>query len=146
MSGRRAFAIGALLLIGLSLGGCGAHDDAAGMVSKWLTALESGSGDRGWGLLHPETRKNQYHDEASLYTDRVSHSEWASFEWSIGSTISEDGGTYVVIVDTPDTGRAPQFLFDDHLVQLVPRGNGVNVLGVIVVFAEGRSGIWLSPK
>ena len=74
--------VGALLLAGCSAEESRA-DDAAQIVERYLEQVSSGSGDRGWSLLLPDTRETVFADDQDTYIKQADATDWASFDWVI---------------------------------------------------------------
>lgn len=90
-------ALVAVLVAGCFLGTRGDVSSAQRLASEYLRALTGESGDRGWSLILPDSRRAYASQEQ--YTELVQEADWSAFTWHLagGGDYCEDGGVYCVV-------------------------------------------------
>lgn len=92
------------------------------MVAAYLDAVAGPQSDRGWSLVHPDSRRAYASREQ--YIELAVAADWGQFSWRLAeadATYCEDGGVYCR-VGLQIAGTPPDFLLEapnwkptDHL-------------------------------
>lgn len=80
------------------------------MVATYLHAVAGGQPDRGWSLLHPDSKRA--YDSREQYVELAAAANWERFTWRVAeadAAYCEDGGVYCQ-VRLEIAGTPPAFL------------------------------------
>lgn len=137
----------AVVLAAVALSACNIStsqgDRAQSIVEAYLRAVAGGSGDRGWLLLHPATRRDIFNDNPNAYIAAVLATDWTSLSWQVATVEAEDPTLYEVVF--APTTEVPSFLVEhrQNLWLVGTRGPPRNELVMFVRLDEfGGTGIW----
>ena len=119
----------------------GTPRQADAIAAEWLSALVSGSPDRGWSLLHPLAQDRLYSGDPSAYVAEVTAIGWTQFRWAIQSPTVWDGN-YLVTIAVPGDKAPADELANGRLIQLFDSDDGTQKAAITVRFdASGSRGI-----
>lgn len=137
-------------LAGIVLAGCGRMGDlprpgspqqAEAVAARWLEAVQSGIGDRGWAHVHPLAKERWFANSQVRYQHAVESVDWHDFRWRIESSARRDGNDRVGIVIEGDASPAREFA-DGQLIQVFPPDDGVTrALMTVLMESSGLAGV-----
>lgn len=82
------------------LGWNNSEAEARQRATAYLEAVVLDSGDRGWGLLHPDGRRT-YGSEAA-YRQVIDAADWTDFAWEFGESARCDDGVCTFVLRLPN--------------------------------------------
>jgi hypothetical protein len=138
----------AAIAVGCSLNPSRDPRDTTGidLARDYLTAVRDDPSDRGWSLLHPDTRRDLFADDRSAYLRLVDASDLSGFEWQITDGVWESFDLYFAWVRVP-TGASsiPRVLRDAGGWSLLhyDEGSGIGQVNVLAPLA-GPAGVTAS--
>jgi hypothetical protein len=84
--------------------------EARQRVTDYLKAVALDSGDRGWGLLHPDGRRT--YGSESAYRQMMDAADWTDFAWEFGESARCDDGVCTFLLGLPNgRGSVPDVVW-----------------------------------
>jgi hypothetical protein len=116
---------------------------ACDLADRYLRAVSGAAEDRGWSLLHPETRQAGFDDDYDRYLAEARATDWSGFAWRIEEAVADDPTLYFIGLRTDSARGFPDFL-------LRPRASNLTLLSparddyatMAIRFSLTGTGVW----